>query len=155
MLQLFYNLRYSCVILWVHLVHMFVFYIWLYRYLSLDSYVYSYGYFKCTKNWISNWYVALGGLPLWLSDKESAWNAGDTEMQVWSLGREDPLEEEKATHSVYFPAESHGQRSLEGCSPWGHKELGTTEATEHVCRPWSRVRISKLIHCCHHLIVIK
>ena len=25
---------------------------------------------------------ALGGLPLWLSDKESAWNAGDTETQV-------------------------------------------------------------------------
>ena len=21
----------------------------------------------------------------------------------------------------------HGQRSLEGCSPWGHKELDTTE----------------------------
>ena len=23
--------------------------------------------------------------------------------------------------------EAHGQRSLEGCSPWGRKELGTTE----------------------------
>ena len=27
----------------------------------------------------------------------------------------------------------HGQRSLAGYSPWGHKELDTTEATEHAC----------------------
>ena len=26
-----------------------------------------------------------------------------------------------------FGFKSHGQRSLVGCSPWGHKELGTTE----------------------------
>ena len=25
----------------------------------------------------------------------------------------------------------HGQRSLMGYSPWGHKELDTTEVTEH------------------------
>ena len=29
-----------------------------------------------------------------------------------------------------LPGKSHGQRSLEGYSPWGHKEL---ETTEHVC----------------------
>ena len=28
---------------------------------------------------------------------------------------------------VILPGESHGQRSLEGHSPWGHKELDTTE----------------------------
>ena len=49
MLQLFYNLHYSCVILWLHLGHMFVFYVWLYRYLSLDSYIDGYSYFKCTQ----------------------------------------------------------------------------------------------------------
>ena len=32
---------------------------------------------------------------------------------------------------VFLPEESHGQRSLVGCSPWGHTELDTTEATEH------------------------
>ena len=26
-----------------------------------------------------------------------------------------------------LPGKSRGQRSLTGCSPWGHKELGTTE----------------------------
>ena len=30
---------------------------------------------------------------------------------------------------VVLPGESHGQRSLEGYSPWGHKESDTTEHT--------------------------
>ena len=29
---------------------------------------------------------------------------------------------------VFLPGESHGQRSLAGYSPWGHKELNMTEA---------------------------
>ena len=41
----------------------------------------------------------VSGFPQWLSSKQSACNAGDTEMQVQSLGREDPLEEEMATPS--------------------------------------------------------
>ena len=28
---------------------------------------------------------------------------------------------------VFWPGESHGQRSLVGDSPWGHKESDTTE----------------------------
>ena len=32
--------------------------------------------------------------------------------------------------SVFLPGESHVQRSLVSCSPWGHKELNTTE---HAC----------------------
>ena len=28
---------------------------------------------------------------------------------------------------VFLPGESHGQRSLVGCSPWGCKELDTAE----------------------------
>ena len=42
---------------------------------------------------------------------------------VQSLGPEDPLEKELATHSSTLAWKSHGQRSLGGCSPWGHKEL--------------------------------
>ena len=34
-----------------------------------------------------------------------------------------------ATHSVFLPRESHGQRSLADYSPWGHKESDTTEVT--------------------------
>ena len=32
-----------------------------------------------------------------------------------------------AAHSSVLPGESHGQRSLAGYSPWGHKELDTPE----------------------------
>ena len=49
-------------------------------------------------------------------------------MQVRSLGWEDPWEEEMAPHSsIMLPGESHGQRSLAGYNPWGHKELDMTE----------------------------
>ena len=51
------------------------------------------------------------------------------EMRIPSLCWEDSLEEGMATHSVFWPEESHGQRSLEGYSPQGHKELEMTEAT--------------------------
>ena len=34
-----------------------------------------------------------------------------------------------ATHSSILAGESYGQRSLVGYSPWGHKELDTTEVT--------------------------
>ena len=53
------------------------------------------------------------------------------ETQVWSLGQEDPLEKEMAIHSSILPGESHGQRSLVGYSPWGHKESDTTERLTH------------------------
>ena len=32
-----------------------------------------------------------------------------------------------APHSLLLPGKSHGRRSLVGCSPWGRKELDTTE----------------------------
>ena len=46
---------------------------------------------------------------------------------LWSLVQEDCLENEKATTPVFLPGKSHGQRSLAGYSPWGHKELDMTE----------------------------
>ena len=49
------------------------------------------------------------------------------ETWVQSLGREDPLEKEMATHPVLLPGESHGQRSLVSYSPQGCKESDTTE----------------------------
>ena len=49
------------------------------------------------------------------------------ETQVQSLGQEDPLETEMATTPVLLPGIAHGQRSIVGYSPWGRKELDTTE----------------------------
>ena len=38
------------------------------------------------------------------------------ETQVWSVGQEDALEEEMATHSSILPGEFYGQRSQVGYS---------------------------------------
>ena len=46
---------------------------------------------------------------------------------VRSLGQEDPLEEEMATHSSILAGKSHGLRSLAGYSLWGCKVLDMTE----------------------------
>ena len=43
------------------------------------------------------------------------------ETQVQSLGEEDPLEKEMATHSSILAWKSHGRRSLAGYSPWGRR----------------------------------
>ena len=49
------------------------------------------------------------------------------EPRVQSLGWEDPLEKEMATHSGFLPGKFHGKRSLEGYSPWGPEESDMTE----------------------------
>ena len=46
------------------------------------------------------------------------------ETRVQSLGWEDPLEKVRLHTPV--PGEFHGQRSLAGYSPWGHKESDMT-----------------------------
>ena len=48
------------------------------------------------------------------------------ETHVGLLGWEDPLEEGMATHSSILAWRIHGQRSLEGYSSQGCKELDTT-----------------------------
>ena len=49
------------------------------------------------------------------------------ETWIQCLSQEDPLEKAMATHSVFLSGEFHGQRSLEGYSPWDRRELDTTE----------------------------
>ena len=48
-------------------------------------------------------------------------------MQIQSLGREIPWRRAWQATLVSLPRESHGQRSLAGYSPLGHKELDMTE----------------------------
>ena len=55
-------------------------------------------------------------------------------MRVWSLGQEDPLEEEMAAHSSILPGKSRRQVSLADYSSWGCKELAMTEATQQTRR---------------------
>ena len=47
--------------------------------------------------------------------------------QVWSLGQEDLLEKEMATHSSILAWRIHRERSLVGYSSEGHKESDMTE----------------------------
>ena len=51
------------------------------------------------------------------------------ETWVQSVGWEEPLEKKMTKNDtpVFWPEEFHGQRSLAGYSPWGHKESDTTE----------------------------
>ena len=49
------------------------------------------------------------------------------ETQVQSLGQEDPWRREWQPTPVFLPGEFHGQKSLEGYSLWGLKELDRTE----------------------------
>ena len=55
------------------------------------------------------------------------------ETWVHSLGWKDPLEKGDTTTPVFLPGKTHGQRSLAGCSPWGPKELDTTEQAHITC----------------------
>ena len=55
-----------------------------------------------------------------LDGKESACNAGD-------LGLIPGSEKAMAPHSILLPGESHGRRSLVGCSPWGRYESDKME----------------------------
>ena len=49
------------------------------------------------------------------------------ETWVQSLGGEDPRKRKWQPTPVFLPEEFHGQRSLAGYSPQGHKQSGTTE----------------------------
>ena len=47
--------------------------------------------------------------------------------QVWSLGREDPLEKAMATHSSILAWEIPWMEEPGDYGPWGREELDTTE----------------------------
>ena len=64
------------------------------------------------------------------------------EMPVQSMGREDLLEEEVATHSSILAWEIPSTRSVVSYSPWGHKKSDMTE------------RLSMHTSFCKHLKII-
>ena len=71
--------------------------------------------FVCTWNWTFTVAQTVKNLPA----MQETW--------VQSLGREDPWRRKWQPTPVFLPGESHGQRSLAGYSPRGHKESDTTE----------------------------
>ena len=63
------------------------------------------------------------------------------------LGREDPWSWKWQPIPIFVPGKSHGQRSLAGYSPWGHKRARHDSVTNHhhhhsslIVRPWVRTK---------------
>ena len=73
-----------------------------------------------------------GGFPA-LVVKNTLTNARDMRCRFYRWVRRVPWRRAWQPTSVFLPGDSHGQRNLSDYSPWGHKELDTTEATEHTC----------------------
>ena len=59
-------------------------------------------------------------LPQWLSRKESTSNTAGAGDLSSIPGSEDPWRRDWKPTPVFLPEESHGQRSMTGCSPQGH-----------------------------------
>ena len=78
--------------------------------------------------WINEvWYI-LTWLPRWLSCKESACQRSrhrrcDFDSWVGKI----PWRRKWQPTLVFLPGKFHGQKSLVGYSPWGHKESDTTD----------------------------
>jgi len=67
--------------------------------------------------------LSISGFPGCSAGKESTCKAGDMDPWVEKI----PWRREWPPTPVFLPRDSHGQRSLVGCSPQGHKELETTK----------------------------
>ena len=100
--------------------------------------------------------VTKKGFPDGASGKESTCQLQEMqETQVQFLGWEDPLEEEMTLYSIFWPGKSHRERNLVSHSPWGHKELNTTEHINHIIiflvergSPVKRVLVTHLPYTC-------
>ena len=55
----------------------------------------------------------------------------EQETKVLSFGQNIPWRREWLPTPVFLPGEFHGQRSLAGYSPYGHKKLDTMEQLTH------------------------
>ena len=70
-----------------------------------------------------------GGFPGGASVKNSSANAGDMSRGFDPWVGKIPWRRKWQSAPAFLPRESHGQRSLLGYSPWGHKELEMIEVT--------------------------
>ena len=66
------------------------------------------------------------GFPSGSDGKESANNAGDLDL-IHPWVKKIPWRRAWQPTPVFLSGKIHGQRSLAGYSPWGHKESDTTE----------------------------
>ena len=90
--------------------------------------------------------LAFGASPMAQQVKNPPAMQETQEMQVRSLDQEDLLQ----PTPVFLPWKSHGQRSLVGYSPWGHR-VRHDRATKHACSPgrWSKMGASSWLISFH------
>ena len=69
----------------------------------------------------------INGLSWWLRGKESACNAADAGDVGWIPGPERSPGGGSSNTLQFLPGKSHGERSLVGHGPQGHKELDEAE----------------------------
>ena len=70
------------------------------------------------------------GLPWWLRRWRICLQCRRPSFDSW-VGKM-PWRRKGQLIAVFLPGKSHGQRCLEGYSPWDHKELDTTEQLTHI-----------------------
>ena len=71
-------------------------------------------------------------------------NAGDMRHRFSPQVGKIPWRRKRLPTPVFLPRKSQGQRSLEGYSPWGHKEL---DMTEHLYTHTQREKYSMKKKC--------
>ena len=77
---------------------------------------------------------SFSGLPWWLRQGRICLQYRRPRFDPWV--KKIPWRRKWLPTPVFLPGESHGQRSLVGCSPQGHKESDTTEPLILSCRSW-------------------
>ena len=104
---------------------------------------------KKSQTWLNNWTTTKvwEGLPGWLGDKEST-IVGNT-FNPWF--EKIPWSRKWQPTPLFLPGKSHGQGTLEGCSPWGPIESDRTwqlnnrnTVASHFCYQLSQFKLARL-----------
>ena len=102
---------------------------WIVNYMP-PTHVEKKGMLKATKDWVcSLWMKIKGCLPTGSAAENPPLGKSCRRCGFDSWVRKVPWRRAWPPTPVLLPGESHGQRSLVGYSPWGHKESDTTEVT--------------------------
>ena len=91
------------------------------------------------------------GLPWWLRWQRICLQCRRPGFNPWV--RKIPWRREWLPTPVFLPGESHGQRSLVGYSPWGHKELDTTRYM-NLFKLWFSPNICPGVWLLHHMVAL-
>ena len=86
-------------------------------------FLHSHGRHQGWEDWLWQWTCHLASLMAWMVNSVIALQ----ETWLWSLVWKFPWRREWLPTPVFLPGEFHGQRSLASYSPWGFKDLDTTE----------------------------